>query len=736
MEHLRFESERQLDLAELRRVALENMCIVCVVCSFIWTVVSAVWAELAQTHSLVVAPITLFALSLTARIIDERFAWLRKTLFLLGLCVAFFPLVSARTSLAWMFMPSVPVIIAGLIISPAAGVGLAALVTGLILIGRGQGLLIATTRDILAPLSVIWVAALTGWFSARSLYTALGWALHNQRVAQAATQEARDRRQALRQAVNSLNTTHGILKQSLSDLSAAQAEAERAKQLRTEFAANISHELRTPLNIILGFTEIMTRSPEVYGAYAWPQKLHRDVFEIRRNARYLSQFVDDILDLARLDAMRMPISRQITNLHPIIRSCVELVERLLEEKPVKLIVDAPGDLPAVPMDETRIRQVLLNLLINACRFTNQGSITIQARARATDLLINVIDTGQGIPQDRRERIFNKFEQAGAWRQPEASGKGLGLALAKELVHLHGGEIWADSQPGQGSTFSFTLPLVTPNIGRLTRAGADLPSRHANTPRVLVIDDDETSMHFLSRNIEGYAFSAAPTLAEAEARLQELRPKCVIRNVPPDTERTCAPLALLGNTPVFTCSLPTTRWITDSHQVAAFLNKPVSSDQLLQTVAEIAPKGPVLIVDDNPGFVGFVTRALESAGQLERVHTAYSGVEALTKAGAVLPSLILLDMILPEMNGLKVIEALKADETLAKIPVVLVSGAQLVQNNNSAHGECLQMVQPGGFTGEQLIQILRSALMVAAPAQTPPPRSHPEPAETPAESVVS
>ena len=722
------ELERQRDLWELRRSALESMCVVSGLLAFVWAVVSAIWSEMVDERTLVIAPVALLISSLSARIISERRSWLRTGLFLLGLCVAFMPILSGRDSLSWMFTPVVPVIVSGLIVSPLAGVVLATLVSLLMWLGQRQGLLVASASDLYAALSVIWLAAATGWFSARSLYTALGWALHSQRVAQEATTEARDRRQALRQAVDSLNTTHGILKQSLSDLSAARAEAERAKQLRTEFAANISHELRTPLNIILGFTEIMTRSPEVYGTYAWPQKLHSDVFEVRRNARYLSQFVDDILDLARLDAMRMPISRQITDLRPIIRSCIALVERLLEDKPVALRVDAPDDLPSVPMDETRIRQVILNLLINACRFTSQGSITVQARARPSDLLVSVIDTGQGIPPDRREQIFNKFEQAGAWRQPEASGKGLGLALAKELVHLHDGEIWVESQPGEGSTFSFTLPLVTPNTGRLRPAGEHNPQQAGHTPRVLVVDPDEASLRFLNRNIEGYAFANAPSVASAQERIPALRPRCVIHNVPPNGERQEPSHLAVGGLPTVTCSLPTPLWITDNRQIAAFLTKPVSSEDLISTLSQHAPEGPVLVVDDDPGFVGYVSRALEAVGQAQRVHTAYTGAEAMAKAKQVRPTLILLDMILPEMNGLEVIDALREDEILRQIPVVLLSGARMTQDDEDVHGELLQMVQPGGFTGEQLIQVLKSALMVAAPAQTPPLRTDREPVE--------
>jgi len=724
------DQERQRDLSELRRSALESMCVVSALLAFVWAVVSAIWAEIVDERSLVIAPVALLVLSLFARIMSERRSRLRAALFLLGLCLAFLPIVSGRADLSWTFTPVVPVIVAGLIVSPLAGVVLAALISLLMWLGQRHGLLVVSTSDLYTALSVIWLAAATGWFSARSLYTALGWAMHSQRVAQEATSEARDRRQALRQAVDSLNTTHGILKQSLSELSAARAEAERAKQLRTEFAANISHELRTPLNIILGFTEIMTRSPEVYGTYAWPQKLHSDVFEIRRNARYLSQFVDDILDLARLDAMRMPISRQITDLRPIIRSCIALVERLLEDKPVELRVDAPDDLPAVPMDETRIRQVILNLLINACRFTSQGSITVQARARPNDLLVSVIDTGQGIPPDRREQIFNKFEQAGAWRQPEASGKGLGLALAKELVHLHGGEIWVESEPIEGSTFSFTLPLVTPNIGRLRPSGDQRAQQTTHTPRVLVVDPDEASLRFLNRNIEGYAFSNAPSIAIARERILHLHPRCVIHNVPPNGERRDIPSDSVGGLPTVTCSLPTQLWVTENRQIAAFLTKPVSSEDLLKTVSQHAPEGPILVVDDDPGFVGFVSRALEAVDQAERVHTAFSGPEAMTKADQVRPRLILLDMILPEMNGLEVIDALREDENLRDIPVVLLSGARMTQDDEDVHGEHLQMVQPGGFTGEQLIQVLKSALMVAAPAKTPAPRTDRELAETP------
>ena len=707
--------EARRNLAELRRPALEGICTAAVIAGFVWTGGSAVWAEQVGNLKLVLAPFILLISALAALVASRSSLGVRSGLLLAGLTFAFAPCLSSRSSIAWLYMPCVPITVAGLIIGPGAAFMFALSLSAGMLVAVRLEALPWGFGDLAAPLSVIWITALTAWFSTRGLYTALEWAMNSQRAAWQAANQARQRREELRRTVDSLNRTHGLLERSLQELDLVRIEAERSKQLRTEFAANISHELRTPLNIILGFTEIMTRSPEVYGDFGWPPTLHRDVFEIRRNARYLSKFVDDILDLARLDAMRMPMNRRPSDLASLVEDSIDLVGRLVQGKPVGLQIDIPDDLPQVPLDELRIRQVLLNLLINACRFTERGSITVRARASEREVTICVSDTGRGIPQDRLERIFDKFEQAGAWRRPEQTGKGLGLALAKELVALHGGSIWAESTEGQGSSFYFTLPLAQTTIGRLTGTARPRRSIREEPPHLLIVDEDSLSAKYLQRQLEGYEITRVADIEQARALVADLHPRSVIVNVPPGSQDGRQPiLPRIPGVPIIACSLPSWRWLIESKRVAACLAKPISSAILMETIEELAPIGDILVVDDDKGFIQFVRRSFETRGQAARMYAAYDGLEAVEKAREILPAMILLDVILPKADGFAVIDELQADPTLAAIPVVLVTGASLSENGVRFRGGQMHMVQPEGFTEEQTVQLLKSALLVASP----------------------
>ncbi|MGQ9554242.1 MAG: sensor histidine kinase, partial [Anaerolineae bacterium] len=274
--------------------------------------------------------------------------------------------------------------------------------------------------------------------------------------------ELRLRQEEVNRLNKALQVSNGLLKRSLREQALAQREAAEARHLKEQFATTVSHELRTPLNIILGFLEVMQRYPEVYGQVQWTPSLRRDIDEIQASAQYLSELVDDILDLARIEALKMPIHRVQTELLGLVREVANLVRRLVMSKPgVVLRLNVPEDLPTLYVDRTRIRQVLLNLLANACRFTDKGEIWVRATLADDEVVVSVADTGPGIPADQLETIFEEFlqSQSPALDEHQRAGKGLGLAIAKRFVQLHGGRIWVESEPGRGSTFHFSLPLA-------------------------------------------------------------------------------------------------------------------------------------------------------------------------------------------------------------------------------------------------------------------------------------
>ena len=323
---------------------------------------------------------------------------------------------------------------------------------------------------------------------AYALRAQLAWAWRRSQEADSLAEQLRDRQGKLHRTMKALELTNHLLQRTNRELELSRREAEEARRMKAEFAAAISHELRTPLNIILGFTEIMSRSPEVYGEMHWPLTLRSDVSEIRRNAVYLSEFVDDVLDLARIDALRMPIRREPTRLEEVVSEAVEVVRRLVQGKPVALSVRLPDSLPSLSIDRTRVRQVLLNLLTNACRFTDEGEIAVSAQWNDGYVVVDVADTGSGIPEEALERIFDAFEQVHTWDRPGERGKGLGLAVAKQLVLLHGGRIWARSAPGTGSVLRFGLALEPREVVRLGHCGDPPVTAGRALPALVVVDE--------------------------------------------------------------------------------------------------------------------------------------------------------------------------------------------------------------------------------------------------------
>jgi signal transduction histidine kinase len=271
-------------------------------------------------------------------------------------------------------------------------------------------------------------------------------------------EKARLHQEEVKRLNKSLGLAYSLLRRRSQELAVARQEAEEALRMKEQFAVYVSHELRTPLNIMLGFLEILQRYPEVYGDVQWTPTLRRDIAEIQRSARHLFDLVNDLLDLARIDAVKMPIHRESCRLEDVMAEAVELVRRLLVHKPVQLRLSVEGPLPTLYIDRTRIRQVLLNLLANALKFTPPGGrIDVVVRREGDHARCEVRDTGPGIAAADLPRLFKRFSQLDEGVKRRV-GTGLGLSISKALVEEHGGQIGVESTVGRGSTFWFTLPL--------------------------------------------------------------------------------------------------------------------------------------------------------------------------------------------------------------------------------------------------------------------------------------
>jgi signal transduction histidine kinase len=291
------------------------------------------------------------------------------------------------------------------------------------------------------------------------LYAITEWALLNYQRERRTNTELFDNRQKLELTLKRSEALSDRLKITNVDLENARATAEAAKNFRGQFLANMSHELRTPLNAIIGFSETMLKFPIMYDEVELPEAYRADMNQIYTSGKQLLTLINDILDLAKVDAGKLEVQRELFDLDPIFKATLSTASGLIGTKDIVLRTDLPAFLPKVYGDSNRVRQVLLNLYSNAVKFTDHGEIVLSARLHPDMLQISVRDTGSGIPSTSLELIFEEFKQADNSRRDPRAGSGLGLAISRQLVSLMGGRIWAESTLGRGSTFHFTVPLL-------------------------------------------------------------------------------------------------------------------------------------------------------------------------------------------------------------------------------------------------------------------------------------
>ncbi len=264
------------------------------------------------------------------------------------------------------------------------------------------------------------------WLTIRALYTALDWLSKTQRRAEQLLDVTRSQQAELRSAVKSLQITNEARLQAERELLIANKQARESQRMKEQFAANISHEFRTPLSIILGFSEVMYLSPEVYGSLAWPPKLYRDVSQIYRNSRHLMSMIDDILDLSHFEMTGFTLNKEPTDVEPLLQESLSMVADLFRNDAVTLRSEIEPDLPLLELDRTRMRQVFLNLLNNACRFTEAGDVCLRAFRQDGELRIQVSDTGPGIPRRAAGPHFYRVLPGRLFAQPQAWRRGVGV----------------------------------------------------------------------------------------------------------------------------------------------------------------------------------------------------------------------------------------------------------------------------------------------------------------------
>jgi CheY-like chemotaxis protein/nitrogen-specific signal transduction histidine kinase len=521
-----------------------------------------------------------------------------------------------------------------------------------------------------------------------------------------------------------LNAAYQRLEQLNLELARARRQAERARRLKSEFAAAISHELRTPLNLIIAFSEMMVSEPRAYGGQILPDAYRGDVEAIYRNACHLSNLVDDVLDLSQIDADRMALQKERVHLAPIVDEAAAIVARLFAAKGLALQLAVPLDLPLVNADRTRLRQVLINLLNNAARFTSGGGVTVRARVQGADVVIAVEDTGIGIAPEHLATVFEEFRQVHVLGERRVVGSGLGLAVSKRFVELHGGSMWVESRLGQGSTFYFSVPSCENVIAvagypvdpRLVLAS---PSSGRAEPIVLVIDHQGEAGRLFQRYLDGFRVVVAES-SEGARRIAAENPVqaavLVSDHGPPDWNVLRHVGELLPGIPVAICALRGRKLTARDLGVAECLLKPISREQVRRALRRLGRHvRTVLVVDDDPEMVHLLARLITLSSRHYIAWEARSGAEALALLETSRPDALFVDLVMPEMSGDELLRRVRARPGLEELPVVLVTGHGI--EDEAVTSEFLGVIQSGGFSVRESLRWLRSSLEAVHRPQT-------------------
>ena len=494
-------------------------------------------------------------------------------------------------------------------------------------------------------------------------------------------------------------------KRAEAELRAAKASAEQAYQAKSQFLAYMSHELRSPLNAILGFSEIL----EDQSVGALNPKQARYVSNVLTSGRHLLQLINDILDLAKVEAGRLELHRSRYAAERAVEDVLAVVKSLAHKKSIALDYVCDPGLPLLHADQAKFKQVLYNLLSNAIKFTPDGG-RVSVRATLADpkafdgnagLRISVIDSGIGLKEADIQRLFREFEQIDSTYARKQSGTGLGLALSKKLIELHGGRIWVESDGEErGSAFHFELPLHAEATTENDRAAlaeklaaTEPPSARGGEPEgesrplVLVVEDDQTASTLLANHLVtgGYAVVIAGSGEEALDIALRRRPFAITMDILlPDRQgwEVLADLKARPETrdiPVVIVSITDDKQLGRSLGAVDFLVKPVRREELLEVVARAGRAAGrtvrrVLIVDDEPASVEPAAELLRGHGC--EVEQAADGAAGLARLDGLLPDLVILDLLMPGMNGFEMVDRLRADPRTAELPVLVYTSQDL------------------------------------------------------------
>ena len=502
----------------------------------------------------------------------------------------------------------------------------------------------------------------------------------------------------------------------------AVAEIREVDRLKSEFLANMSHELRTPLNSIIGFSRVIIKG--IDGPITDLQE--QDLQAIHHSGQHLLDMINNILDVSKIEAGKMEINIEEVELPAVIEGVIATARGLVKEKPIQLLNNTPDELPLVNADRTRVRQIMLNLLQNAAKFTDEGSIVVsveQIIEPSTDtpfLKVIVTDTGIGISMEDQSKLFERFSQVDSSLTRKVGGTGLGLSITKHLVEMQGGDINVESTVDKGSSFWFTLPLAQEEVVKIPARIEDIP---VGAKIIISIDDDENIIDLYQRYLKNHGFHVVGITNPVNVleQIQTLQPYAITLDIMMPNKDGWQVIEeikanpLTSHIPVIICSIIEDR--DRAYQLGAvdYLVKPILEDDMAETFKRLKlPQdtkfNEILVIDDDPNVFQLVEIALrnEAGYILKYANGGFAGLEILEKTE---PAAVILDLMMPDLDGFSILETMQGDPRLRNIPVIILTAADLtIEENEKIISTKREVLKKDLFKGEQLINILENALM--------------------------
>jgi GAF domain-containing protein/CheY-like chemotaxis protein len=497
-------------------------------------------------------------------------------------------------------------------------------------------------------------------------------------------------------------------------------QLEMASTHKSQFLASMSHELRTPLNAIIGLTEMMVGNAARFGT----EKAQEPLKRVHAAGTHLLGLINQVLDLSKIEAGKLELSPENVSLAPLIDEVIGTAGQLAKQNGNRLVAECQDSLGSLHVDPMRLRQILLNLLSNACKFTKQGEVKLAARRVADGrnwVEFAVSDTGIGMTQEQLGKLFQEFSQAEASTAKRYGGTGLGLAITRKLARMMGGDVTVTSEQGKGSVFTVRLPTSADAAA----PGVSDDSRPAGAECVLVIDDDLTARELIAEHIAAAGFEVVTASGGLEGLklARELRPICITLDVMmPDIDGWSVLAALrqdaeLAEIPVIMVTILDEQRRAAALGAAGYLNKPIDRARLNRLLARFrAPARPtrVLMVDDDPDQRER-TRGWLGDGQWI-VQEAANGREALARLREAVPDLILLDLMMPEMDGFQVVAALQQEPAWHDIPVIVITARDLDAADRARLNSGVQSVLvKEAFRPADLVARIRALVRARPPA---------------------